>query len=206
MLQQSIGTTDQDEAARRYRVALRGSDYLSGNQPSDAASSYARPFSSGRSKPLSFSEPQLSVDQIISDGYLMIPMADPVTAMLFDKQHATWLGVDDAVAQVSRRHDLYKQHLREILQHEADTLSAMLAFPKIRELVAPEIYQSVQKQLQDLSKQRREERTNFWRDVSRLRAGVPELLENYLVSHRKSSLFDGDGLSMFSNDTPSALY
>jgi len=145
--------------------------------------------SSNHSQLSSASEEQQSVDRLVADGCLTVPMADPIAAFLADRQHTTRLSVDDALTQLRRRDDLYRTHLGELLQEEVRVLNAMHSFPKHMDRVAPDIYLSIQQQLQRLAKERREERTSFWQDITRLRATVPEMVANYLTSYRKTSIF-----------------
>jgi hypothetical protein len=47
-----------------------------------------------------------------------------------------------------------------------------------------EVY-AVQKQLQRIYQEEREERVNLWRDVSRLRVTIAEVAQQYLSAYRK---------------------
>lgn len=38
-----------------------------------------------------------TVEQIIASGYLAIPKGDPVKAIISDKKHTSWLGLDDVI-------------------------------------------------------------------------------------------------------------
>jgi len=55
---------------------------------------------------------------------------------------------------------------------------------------------SVQKRLDGLYSEQREERTNLWRDISRIKILLPEQAQNYLSAYRKVSILEdkkGDG-------------
>ena len=41
-----------------------------------------------------------TVEQIIAHGYLAVPHSDPVDAILSDKRHTSWLGLDDVIQQI----------------------------------------------------------------------------------------------------------
>ena len=51
-------------------------------------------------------------------------------------------------------------------------------------------FETLHRRIQDLYQQQREERVNMWRDVSRLRLGLPETIQQYLGAHRKLGLLN----------------
>ena len=59
---------------------------------------YATPhdFSSGRAVSRNLDHPQ-TVEQIIERGYFSIPRGDPITAIITDKVHTSWIGLDDVL-------------------------------------------------------------------------------------------------------------
>ena len=51
---------------------------------------------------------------------------------------------------------------------------------------------ALDKRLQDLYQEQREERTQLWRDLSRLRLAFPETAQSYLAASRKLSLLENE--------------
>jgi len=135
-------------------------------------------------------DPRQSVDELIGDGRLMIPLGDSVTAMLTDRLHADWLNVDDTILQIQQRHSIYEQNVRELEQSRLSALNLMHSFPKFLERVSPTDYQGVRRMLDDIDGQHRQERIQFWRDVSRLRQTLPETVQEYLSAYRKMQLLN----------------
>ena len=144
-------------------------------------------------KPL-FGRPERSqtVEQIIASGYFSIPGGDPVTAAISDKMHTSGLGLDDVISQVRQRYEIYHRNLDEI---ELGKCAAMNAIYHHEAYVGPPSSKQVyakHKAIKDLYEQERTERTGLWKDVSRLRAELPESAQLYLAAHRKMSILAGD--------------
>ena len=136
-------------------------------------------------------QPQ-TVEQIIYQGYLSIPTGDPVTAMITDTKHTAWLGLDDAIGQIRKRHEIYEQNVYELLLSQCSTINTFL---KHYDRVRPDqpddrIYYSLNKNLQRLYADQREERINLWRDISRIRQSLPESAQSYLSAVRKNTVMD----------------
>lgn len=134
-----------------------------------------------------------SVEQIIASGYLAVPPTLPETAILSDKHDVAHLGLDDLIHQVRSRQALYQQNMMELAYSvcEAHNSVHRQVADQGRPADSRQQY-SLQKQVQKLYEQQREERVNLWRDVSRLRLNFPEATQNYLLSSRKLALLDDD--------------
>jgi len=126
-----------------------------------------------------------TVEQLLQDGYLSIPPWDPETAILEDRRHTSWLGLDDVVNQVSHRRQIYEQNMLDIkwAQCYAFNESARLGWPPLPKQM--EIYQKL---LQELHAEERAERVSAWRDIVKLRQLLPESIRQYLSSYRKSQI------------------
>ena len=164
----------------------------SGRAPARPSSApYSRyEFSSDR--PL-WQHPQ-TVEQVIAQGYLAVPRAEPEVAILSDKHHASWLGLDDTVAQIRRRYELYQQNVYELHQAVCEANNAV--HRQVADQGAPANERqrySANKMIQALYEQERSERINLWRDVSRLRVGLPEGIQQYLAAYRKLSILEDRG-------------
>lgn len=136
-----------------------------------------------------------TVEQIIAHGYFSVPYANPITALITDKLHASKLGLDDAIRQVRTRYEIYTRNIEELNESICEVSNGL--FRQLADhgmLVANQrqMY-SVTKQVQKLYEQQREERTNLWRDVSRLKLGLPETIQNYLAAYRKKAILEQVG-------------
>ena len=148
-------------------------------------------FSSEGSSILDPEQPQ-TVEQIIYQGYLAIPTGDPVTAMITDKKHTAWLGLDDAINLIRQRHDLFQQNIEMIEQNKCNSMNVFLAhYDKVKPMpVDDRIYYSLNKNIQRLYTQQMDEQTDLWRDVLRIRQSLPESAQQYLAAVRKNAIMD----------------
>ena len=130
-------------------------------------------------------DPPQTVEQLVTDGYFSLSKTEPELALIDDRQRSAWMGLDDTIAQIQVRQDIYKRHMDELLMGECYAFRALSrgGFPP-----SEEQYANYNRQMQDLSMQRRAERVSFWRDVSRLRQAIPENLQQYLGALRKSQI------------------
>jgi len=150
------------------------------------------------SKP-SFSQPP-TVEQIIARGYFRIPKGEPETAIISDKKHISWLGLDDIIGQVRRRQEIYQRNIYDLELAKCSAINAVLVLEAERGSVPADGRESysLNKRLQELYQQQRDERVRLWQDVSRLRQILPETAQQYLTAYRKVSILEddskGDGL------------
>jgi len=138
-----------------------------------------------------FARDRQTVEDLITRGYLARPTGDPVTAALTDQRDTSWLGLDDAIRQIRTRYTLYTRNMHGILYATAAALNALHTWK------AEGWYHYSERQLtnqhrtlQDLYAQERQERISLWRDLARVRATLPEVVQQYLAAHRKLSLLD----------------
>ena len=129
-----------------------------------------------------------TVEQIIANGYLAVPQGDPVTAIISDKQQTSWLGLDDVIGQVRNRYEIYHQNLYQIELGKCSAMNALYASEAYQAPADSKQFYSRHKRLQDLYEQQRDERTELWKDVSRLRQTLPESAQAYLAASRKMSV------------------
>lgn len=150
-------------------------------------------FSSEDKSVLNPEQPQ-TVEQIIYQGYLTIPTGDPVTAMITDKKHTAWLGLDDAINLIRQRYDIFQQNIEMLEQNKCNSVNVFLAhYDRVKPMqVDDRIYYSLNKNIQRLYTQQMEERTNLWRDILRIRQSLPESAQRYLAAIRKSTVMDED--------------
>ena len=132
-----------------------------------------------------------TVEEVIARGYFAVPGGDPVTAIISDKRCTSRLGLDDIISQVRRRQDLYDQNMQELDESICEAGNTVHRQVAAQGAPADSRQQySVSKAVQGLYEQKRAERQNLWRDVSRLRLALPENAQQYLTAYRKVSALE----------------
>lgn len=135
-----------------------------------------------------------SVEDVIQRGYFAAPRSDPETALISDRRHTSWLGLDDVIGQIRRRHEIYRENMYQIERAKCYTHSSMLTVIAHRgnvDVNSREAY-SLTKNVNELYEQQRDERVRLWQDVSKLRQLLPENAQNYLSAYRKVSILEDD--------------
>lgn len=136
----------------------------------------------------------LTVEDIVSNGYFPIPKVEPETALLSDRKHTSGLGLGDIISQVRQRYEIYERNIYQIELGKCDTISSQLAVEASRGGVcmsSKEAY-SLNKNLQELYAQQRDERVRLWQDISRLKQALSEQAQQYLAAYRKVSILEDD--------------
>jgi len=131
-----------------------------------------------------------TVEQIVANGYLAIPRSDPVKAIISDKKHTSWLGLDDVIGQIRNRYDLYYKNMYELELGKCSAINTVYTHEAWHGPTNSKIEYSLGKRMDKLYKDQREERTNLWRDISRLKLLLPENAQNYLTAYRKLSILE----------------
>jgi len=137
-----------------------------------------------------------TVEQIIANGYLAVPRSDPVEAIISDKKHTSWLGLDDLIGQIRNRYDIYQKNMYELELAKCAAINTVYTHEAWHGPTDSRVEYSLGKRLDRLYSEQREERVNLWRDVSRLRLLLPENAQQYLSAYRKLSILEdseGDG-------------
>jgi hypothetical protein len=129
-----------------------------------------------------------TVEQIIANGYLAIPKSDPVEAIISDKKHTSWLGLDDVIGQIRKRYELYEKNMYELELGKCSAINTLYTHEAWHGPSDSRGEYSLGKRMDKLYKDQREERTNLWRDISRLRLLLPENAQKYLTAYRKDSI------------------
>jgi hypothetical protein len=133
-----------------------------------------------------------TVEQVIRRGYLAIPESEPETALISDKKHTARLGLDDVIGQIRRRYEVYDKNIYELEWSKCEAINCLYRHESYHGPTDSKVEYSVSKRLNDLYQEQREERTNLWRDVSRLRLELPENAQQYLAAYRKVSILEDD--------------
>ena len=96
-----------------------------------------------------------TVEQILRHGFMNLPEGDSVTAMLEDKRHTSWLGLDDLLGQIHERDRIFQENSEDILWAECYAFNdlARQGWP-----AEPKQWELYQKRLSDLGAQQRMER------------------------------------------------
>ena len=131
-----------------------------------------------------------TVEQIVANGYLAIPGGDPVKAIISDKKHTSWLGLDDVISQVRNRYELYQKNMYELELGKCAAINTIYTHEAWHGPTNSRVEYSLSKRLDKLYKDQREERTNLWRDISRLKLLLPENAQKYLTAYRKLSILE----------------
>jgi hypothetical protein len=131
-----------------------------------------------------------TVEQIIANGYLAIPKSDPVEAILSDKKHTSWLGLDDVIWQIRNRYELYQKNMYELELGKCAAINTLYTHEAWHGPSDSRAEYSLGKRIDKLYKDQREERTNLWRDISRLKLLLPENAQKYLTAYRKLSILE----------------
>jgi len=140
-----------------------------------------------------------TVEDIVNRGYFPIPKSEPETALISDKKQTSALGLGDIINQVRQRYEIYERNIYQIELGKCYTISSQLAVESSRGGVcmnSKEAY-GLNKNLQDLYQQQRDERVRLWQDVSKLKQNLPEQAQHYLSAYRKVAILEdntGDAL------------
>jgi hypothetical protein len=151
-------------------------------------------FSSDLLRPHRPYHPQ-TVEQVIARGYFAVPRSEAETAIISDRKQTSWLGLDDLISQIRGRYELHDRNIYEMKLAECsvvNSLFSVMADQGSKPADSREVY-TVEKQLQKLHQEQREEHVNLWRDVSRLRLSIAELAQLYLSAYRKAYLLESIG-------------
>lgn len=131
-----------------------------------------------------------TVDDVICRGYLAIPESEPETAVISDKKDTSRLALNDIIDQVKDRYRIYEQNTHDIEVSKCSAINSFYSHEAYHGPVDSKIEYSMNKRLDKLYNEQREERVNLWRDVSKLRQQLPETAQQYLSAYRKVSILE----------------
>ena len=131
-----------------------------------------------------------TVEDIISRGYFAVPQYDTIQALLSDKKHTSRLGLSDIIGQIRNRYALYEKNIYDLEWAKCAAINTLYAHEAWHGPPDSRAEYSVGKRLDKLYKDQREERTNLWRDISRLKLLLPETAQLYLAAYRKTSILE----------------
>jgi hypothetical protein len=130
------------------------------------------------------------VEDIVSNGYLSIPKSEPETAIISDRKNTSWLGLDDLIGQIRNRYQVYQSNIYELEKAKCATINSLFEHRAYHGPTTSKVEYSAKKRLNNLYSEQREERTNLWRDISKLKLLLPENAQNYLSAYRKVSILE----------------
>jgi len=131
-----------------------------------------------------------TVEQIIANGYFAVARTDPVEAMISDRKHTSLLGLDDVIGQIRHRYEVYDRNVYDLEISKCAAINTFYTHEAWHGPSDTKLEYSVNKRLDKLYTDQREERINLWRDVSRLRLLLPEQAQQYLAAYRKVSILE----------------
>jgi hypothetical protein len=167
----------------------------SGSTPSRTGQGYAQYDFSSEVNPWSPSREPQTVEQIIAHGYFAAPRSEPEFALISDRKHTSWLGLEDAIQLIRGRYEVYQRNLYDIEFSKCSAVNSLLHLIAERgdkPSDSREAY-AMNKTLQRLYQEQREERVSLWQDVARVRQTLPEVAQLYLSAYRKMEILDGKG-------------
>ena len=139
-----------------------------------------------------------TVEQIIARGYFRIPPGEPETAIISDKKETSWLGLDDIIGQIHRRQEIYLGNMYDLELSKCAAINSLHEHEANHGPADAKVEYAVNKRLDKLYSDQRDERVKLWQDSSKLKLLLPEQAQNYLASYRKVSILEddskGDGL------------
>ena len=133
---------------------------------------------------------QQTVEDVIRNGYFSVPKSELETAIISDRKHTAWLGLDDMVGQIRHRYEVYQRNTYDLEVAKCAVINTFYTHEAWHGPSDSRLEYSVNKRLDKLYKDQRDERINLWRDVSKLRLLVPETAQNYLAAYRKVSILE----------------
>jgi hypothetical protein len=140
----------------------------------------------------SIDQPQ-TIEQIIASGYFAVPAGDPITALVSDRTFTSKLGLDDMVTQIRERYQIWEHNREQIEISKLAAINAVHDWEALHGSVDGKQFSALHRTLQQLYQEQREERVNLWRDISRLREGLPPVAQEYLSAYRKQTLLEDNG-------------
>lgn len=133
---------------------------------------------------------RLTIDGLIRSGEFQAPDGDPALAILNDKHALGWAGVEDVIAQIRARYEIYDRNLRDLLYASCAATNALHTWRAERGEPSDRQLDNLHKTLQGIYEEERAERQSLWRDISRLRLALPELAGSYLSAARKLQILN----------------
>lgn len=186
------GRTDRDYVVYFYESGL-SEKYRQRQNHILAQPNYGPPvgydFSSDLTGRTTFPHPP-TVEQIIANGYFAVPKGESETAIISDKKHTSWLGLDDVIGQIRHRYEVYQSNIYDLEVSKCAAINSFYTHEAWHGPSDSKVEYSVSKRLDKLYSEQREERINLWRDVSRLKLQLPENAQQYLASYRKASILE----------------
>ncbi|MEM1354997.1 MAG: hypothetical protein AAGH88_08950 [Planctomycetota bacterium] len=168
---------------RRQTIEIISPEEPPASAPASLASSSIDQHLGSTSWP-SADSPQ-TVEDLLRDGYFAPPAGEPEVAMIQDRRLGTGMALGDLIGQAQQRVVIYEQNRYDLLRAECDAFNELAreGWP-----ARPEQHALYERRMQDLASERRMERVHLWRDLSRLRLGIPEAVGGYLQAYRSGQL------------------
>ena len=101
-----------------------------------------------------------------------------------------WLGLDDIIGQIRRRQEIYQGNMYDLELAKCAAINSLYEHEAHHGPADAKVEYAVNKRLDQLYSDQRDERVKLWQDVSRLRQTLPETAQQYLSAYRKVSILD----------------
>jgi len=133
-----------------------------------------------------------TVEQIIARGYFRIPKGESATAIISDKKETSWLGLDDIIGQIRHRQEIYLGNMYDLELAKCAAINSLHQHEAHHGPADARVEYALNKRLDQLYSDQRDERVRLWQDISRLRQTLPETAQQYLTAYRKVSILEDD--------------
>ena len=133
-----------------------------------------------------------TVEDIVQRGYFAVAKSELETALISDRKNTSWLGLNDLIGQIRHRYEVYQSNIYELEVAKCAAINCFFKHWAYHGVPDSKVEYSVNKRLDGLYGEQREERTNLWRDVSKLKLLLPENAQNYLSAYRKVAILEDD--------------
>jgi hypothetical protein len=133
-----------------------------------------------------------TVEDVIRNGYFSIPKSEPETAIISDKKHTSWLGLDDIIHQIRHRYQVYERNIYEIEVSKCSVINSFYTHEAWHGPSNSKVEYSLNKRLDRLYNEQRDERINLWRDISKLKLQLPETAQQYIAAYRKVKILEDE--------------
>lgn len=132
------------------------------------------------------------LEELLEHGRLPLSESDPVMAAISDRRMTSGLALDDGLAQIKSRIDIYRQHLDALHEAQSNARNAARSWWDWTYSVDAGRNRELEQTLRDLDQNIHSERLALWRDVSRLRQALPAWAQEYLSAYRRDQILHED--------------
>ncbi len=100
--------------------------------------------------------------------------------------------MEDIIGQIRRRQEIYHNNIYDLELAKCAAANSLHEHEAHHGPADPKVEYALNKRLDKLYSDQRDERVKLWQDVSRLRQTLPETAQQYLSAYRKVSILNDD--------------